>query len=290
MRCPYCHAKLQEERQGARCPKHGVFRKNTVGVYFFLREGPGYFEEHWRQNHMLEMPKAKEKAARRFLSFLLEATPSKSAGGCWLDVGTGDGIHLALSRELNPQLSLIGLDISASGLSTVARRVPDATLFLADGQSVPLQDNTVDVCFSYGVLAYMEDPWKGLAEMVRVTRPGGTIGVWFYPRRNDVLGVMFRLVRSVVTKLPAFFQGRLADLIVPFLSVLPTASGINLGNASWAACREVVLVNIAPPKLAFPTQVEVCERFNALGCRIVYCDKSEPISVWVEKYVIETEQ
>ncbi|WP_259781260.1 class I SAM-dependent methyltransferase [Aestuariispira ectoiniformans] len=283
MRCPYCHTQLQGTYGAVQCPTHGEFKRNSEGIYLFLQDKSGYFDEHWQQNRIPDIPTAKKETAHRFLTFLLKSASSKSGGGCWLDVGTGDGVHLALSKEANPELDLIGLDISQSGLCTVAQRVPGATLLHADGQSIPLQDDTVDACFSYGVLAYMEDPWKGLSEMVRVTRPGGIIGVWFYPRKNDAFGLIFRLVRSMVTRLPAFLQSRVADLIVPFLSLLPTASGISLSNASWASCREVVLVNIAPPSLIFPTQDEICERFIGLGCQVVSSDEDEPISVWAKK-------
>jgi hypothetical protein len=67
------------------------------------------------------------------------------------------------------------------------------------------------------------------------------------------------------------------------LGLLPTASGVSLRNASWAACREVVLVNIAAPRLMFPTAAEVIARFDALGCHVEIVDTQRPITVWARR-------
>lgn len=288
MRCPHCHSVLLGSGDALRCPTHGVFTRSAAGVYLFLKDEAGYFQKHWKYNHLVEIPLAKRETGIRFLSFLFNAPGSGDNGMTWLDVGTGDGVHLALSKEICPEVDILGLDISGPGLETVARRFPEATLLKADGQSIPLQDNAVDACFSYGTLAYMDDPWQGLSEIVRVTKPGGLIGVWFYPKRTDVLGLLFRFTRSVFKILPAFCRRVLADLIVPFLPVLPTASGVSLKNASWKACREVVLVNVAPPNLIFPTKHEVCEALARQRCSIVYTDDQAPISIWARKSSGET--
>jgi SAM-dependent methyltransferase len=39
----------------------------------------------------------------------------------------------------------------------------------------------VDVCYSSNVLEHVDDPWLMLAEMVRVTRPGGTVFMSYTP-------------------------------------------------------------------------------------------------------------
>ncbi len=285
MRCPHCHAGLQGEGETLRCSVHGVIKRSAAGVYLFLQDGAGYFEEHWQHNRLPEMPLAKRETGIRFLSFLFNEAAPRGSGARWVDVGTGDGVHLAIVREFYPEVEVVGIDISGPGLEAVAQRFPKATLLHADGQSIPLQDNSADATFSYGTLAYMDDPWKGLSELVRVTKPGGLIGVWFYPKRGDLLGLLFRLTRRMVSKVPTLYQRALADLIVPFLSLLPTASGVSLKNASWKACREVVLVNIAPPNLIFPTQEEVCEHFSGLKCDVVHSDQANPISVWAKKRV-----
>lgn len=44
-----------------------------------------------------------------------------------------------------------------------------------DAMSLPIRNNTIDVCFSSNVLEHVPDPQRMLHEMLRVTRPGGLI-------------------------------------------------------------------------------------------------------------------
>ena len=50
---------------------------------------------------------------------------------------------------------------------------------------LPFRDGAVDVCYSSNVLEHVPDPWRMADEMLRVTRPGGTVfisyTVWYGP-------------------------------------------------------------------------------------------------------------
>jgi SAM-dependent methyltransferase len=50
---------------------------------------------------------------------------------------------------------------------------------------LPFRTGSVDVCYSSNVLEHVPDPWRMADEMVRVTRPGGTVFIsytlWFGP-------------------------------------------------------------------------------------------------------------
>lgn len=273
--CPQCRKPLT----GYTCATHGVYERDAGGFIRFLPKSADYFSAHWEHNQLPEIPASKLSIAKAFLAPLA----GKLSQGRVLDVGAGDGVHLHHLKSAAPSLECAGLDISASGLSTCHRRCPDALLLQADAQAIPLADASVDAAFSYGVLAYLPNPWQGLKEMARVTKPGGFIGLWMYPRKSGLAGTLLGLTRMIVPRLPRFLQAHIADVIVPLLRFLPTASTVHLGNASWAACREVVLVNIAPPHLIFPTHDEVAAKMQALGCRIIADDASAPITLWAVK-------
>ena len=277
--CPQCRSPLAETASGYRCPTHGDYARDARGFINFLGPRDDYFADHWAAHQLPEIPPSKRATAAAFLAPLIE----RLSHGTVVDVGTGDGVHLHYLREAAPQLHCAGLDISASGLATTHQRRPDALLMQADAQAIPLADASVDAAVSYGVLAYVPDPWRGLAEMVRITKHGGLIGLWMYPNMRGLLGLLFRLTRATVTRLPRFLQHRVADMIVPFLRWLPVNSGIHTGNARWAACREVVLVNIAPPQLIFPTRAEIVAQLESLGCRVVAENTSAPITLWAVK-------
>jgi SAM-dependent methyltransferase len=49
----------------------------------------------------------------------------------------------------------------------------------ADAQALPLRTGSVDVCFSSNVLEHVPDPHRMLREMLRVTKPAGTVFLCF---------------------------------------------------------------------------------------------------------------
>lgn len=46
---------------------------------------------------------------------------------------------------------------------------------VADGYRLPYWDGSVDACHCEAVLEHMEEPWRAVAEMFRVLRPGGQV-------------------------------------------------------------------------------------------------------------------
>jgi len=116
-----------------------------------------------------------------------------------------------------------------------------------------------------------------------VTRSGGLIGIWVYPKSENVGGIVFSLVREICQLTGSLGTRIIADSIVPFLGFLPTRSRIHLGNASWKQCREVVLVNIAPQQLSFPTLSEVEMWFARNDIEIIFREKENPITLWGKK-------
>ena len=64
------------------------------------------------------------------------------------------------------------------------RRIPAGSV-MGDGCRLPFRDGVADVAFSANVLEHVEDPFRFMTEMVRVTRPGGIVYVaftnWYSP-------------------------------------------------------------------------------------------------------------
>ena len=59
----------------------------------------------------------------------------------------------------------------------------------ASGQQLPFADNSFDICLSSNVVEHTSAPWAMCEEMLRVTRPGGTVIVsytlWYGPVRRS---------------------------------------------------------------------------------------------------------
>jgi SAM-dependent methyltransferase len=110
-------------------------------------------------------------------------------GGVVVDVGCGTGRALpALRAAVGAGGAVIGVDITPQMLD-VARdrgRAEHAALLLADARRLPLAAGSVDAVFAAGLIMHLPDPGAGLAELARVTRPGGRL-VLFHPSGRAAL-------------------------------------------------------------------------------------------------------
>jgi ubiquinone/menaquinone biosynthesis C-methylase UbiE len=92
-----------------------------------------------------------------------------------LDVCCGTG---NLMRALGvAQASVTGIDLSAPYVEYARRHTsdPDVMFDLGDALNLPYPDGTFDRTLSMLALDVLPDPTRGLTEMGRVTRPGGTV-------------------------------------------------------------------------------------------------------------------
>jgi SAM-dependent methyltransferase len=99
------------------------------------------------------------------------------AGALVLDVGGGPGYFADAFRAAGARY--VGVDPDVGELST--RGAPAPGMIMASGMRLPVRTESVDLCYSSNVLEHVPDPWQMAAEMVRVTRPGGTIFLSYTP-------------------------------------------------------------------------------------------------------------
>jgi SAM-dependent methyltransferase len=97
------------------------------------------------------------------------------AGRVVVDVGGGPGFFV---RELRRAGALSFCADTDSGEMTALGR-PESGSVAGSALALPLIDGAVDVCFSSNVLEHVPDWRLMLAEMVRVTRPGGIVFIAF---------------------------------------------------------------------------------------------------------------
>ena len=94
------------------------------------------------------------------------------AVGRVLDVGCGTGRNLPL---FDTGVGVIGLDPSRDSLLAARRRAPAVPLVQGDAQALPFRTGAFDTVVSGLVFCSVPDPARGLAEVKRVLRPGGTL-------------------------------------------------------------------------------------------------------------------
>jgi SAM-dependent methyltransferase len=100
-----------------------------------------------------------------------------------LDVGTGVGALLPEIKKAAPSAHIFGIDRS-SGMVALAPR--SYLLAAMDAERLALRSSTFDIAVIAFVLFHLPDPVKALAEISRVLRPGGTIGVVTWGEGWDV--------------------------------------------------------------------------------------------------------
>jgi SAM-dependent methyltransferase len=112
-----------------------------------------------------------ELVYRPIAAHLVAMSPHPLAGRTVLDAGAGTGAaSLALAGRHARQFAT---DLSWNMLAwNAASRPPGA---VADIRALPLADDSVDDAVAAFVLNHLTDPSSGLAELGRVTRPGGAV-------------------------------------------------------------------------------------------------------------------
>ncbi len=119
---------------------------------------------------------------RRLAADVAVSTPDSATV---LDIGTGPGVLLAELARSRPDLTLIGVDLSADMVSAAARNLAPfgarASVEQADVAELPFADASVDVVVSSLSLHHWDRPREAIAELRRVLRPGGQLRIYDFP-------------------------------------------------------------------------------------------------------------
>ncbi len=183
-------------------------------------------DQRWRRivagMAAVEMPNAEGRRGKR-------RPEKRSPGPHILDIGTGTGRLAEAILEAHPSARVVGLDFTEAMLRRARREINPTR---ADALRLPFTDNQFDAVVSAFVVRNLASVADGVAEQVRVLRPGGRLVVLeTTPGPRGLLGRLTRLhFRLVVPTL-----GRLIARDPTAYTYLPESTMAFLEPASLAA-------------------------------------------------------
>ncbi|TQS24414.1 methyltransferase domain-containing protein [Microbispora hainanensis] len=111
------------------------------------------------------------------------------SGGLVLDAGCGTGRAFPLLRDaVGPAGRVVGVDVTPEMIRSARDRgrADFGLLLIADAGRLPLRDGVADGVLASGLISHVPRPAAVLAELARVTRPGGRLAL-FHPVGRAVL-------------------------------------------------------------------------------------------------------
>jgi SAM-dependent methyltransferase len=110
-----------------------------------------------------------------------------------LDAGCGSGVVSRIFLEKGAD-HVCSVDLSEDNLTMTKENTrgfeEKSTLHEESVCALPFDDNTFEFSWSFGVLHHTVDPYKGFAELVRTTKPGGKIFVGLYGKGGLLLALL----------------------------------------------------------------------------------------------------
>jgi len=131
-------------------------------------------EQDAREYDQMDHSEVNERFVRDFLALHRGPWPV-------LDVGTGTGLIPIQLCRIEPAACVLAVDAAAEMLKRAASNVRAAgleskvCLQLADGKQLPYPEASFPAVMSNSLLHHVPDPFVPLAEMYRVTEPGGAL-------------------------------------------------------------------------------------------------------------------
>jgi ubiquinone/menaquinone biosynthesis C-methylase UbiE len=188
-----------------------------------------------------------ELVYRPIAAELVGSSPHPLAGRVVLDAGAGTGAASAALR--NRRARPLAVDLSAGMLAWDAAARPPCAV--ADIRALPLGTGSVDDAVAAFVLNHLTDPDNGLAELARVTRPGGAVlaAVFGNDSHSDARDRIDAAAVAAGWQVPDWYR-RMKTAAAPILGTPPAmaAAARSAGLTAVHADERQVHVGVAQPR------------------------------------------
>ncbi|MGL3806833.1 demethylmenaquinone methyltransferase [Paeniglutamicibacter sp. R2-26] len=174
---------------------------------------------------------------RKIVFDAVGATPGQRV----LDLAAGTGTSSEPFADAG--IGVVACDFSQGMLKVGKRRRPDIDFVAGDATNLPFEDNSFDAAtISFG-LRNVNEPKKALAEMLRVTKPGGTLVIaefshpTFAPFRTVYTEYLMKALPPIAKKAssnPAAYV-----YLAESIRAWPNQDGLAawIDESGWESCR-----------------------------------------------------
>jgi SAM-dependent methyltransferase len=120
-------------------------------------------------------------------------------GSRLLDVGCGPGGLTKALAEVAGAENVSAVDPSEPFAELCREQLPEAEVQVAAAEELPFADDSFDGAFAQLVVNFMSDAERGVGEMKRVVRPGGTVAActWDYAGEMTMLRAYWDAAREI---------------------------------------------------------------------------------------------
>jgi SAM-dependent methyltransferase len=173
-----------------------------------------------------------------------------------LDVGCGPGAFVAELVERVGASSVTAVEPSPTFVAAVRSRFPGVDVRAASAEDLPFGDDTFDLACAQLVVHFMDDPSRGVAEMARVARPGGSVAtcVWDFVGGRAPVSPFWEAAATVLgeiedeSALAGAGQGQLTSLLASagLLDLEETALQISVRHETFDEWWEPFTLGVGP--------------------------------------------
>lgn len=122
-----------------------------------------------------------------------------------LDAGCGAGRHSYFASKYGARV--IGIDISPKAIITARKNLSmfSCAYMICMGIYKFAEETQLrfDYVFCIGVLHHLTDPQDAFDDLVFLLKPGGTISIWVYSKKDNWLAIhIYKPLRKITTKIP----------------------------------------------------------------------------------------
>ena len=133
------------------------------------------------------------------LAPLFADTIDVPAEGRVLDVGCGPGVLTSVLVGRHGAARVDAIDPSPGFVAAARERLPGVDVREGAAEALPYDDDSHAATYAQLVVHFMADPVRGLAEMARVTAPGGPVAtcVWDHGGGRGPLSLFWSVVADI---------------------------------------------------------------------------------------------